>query len=154
MSLEYEKQLEAQLDRELKQLPDLQAPRSLALRVMAAVKLRASVPWYHQSWPAWPVAIRVMALVVSLALFGVLCFAAWQVSQLPVFASCTRSLDSMMSGLNAVWNTINVLLEAVVLAVKHLGTWFMLGLLTMAALAYGVCLGLGSVYLKLAFARR
>ena len=58
MSQEYEKRLEAAIDRELKALQDLPAPRTLAPRIMAAIAARAPVPWYRQSWQMWPVPLR------------------------------------------------------------------------------------------------
>jgi hypothetical protein len=154
MNSDYDRQLESEIDRQLKELPELMAPPNLVPRVMAALARRANLPWYRQSWPAWPVPVRLFALVISLALFGVLCYAGWEFSQLPSFATVTGKLTGVFSGVSSIWNTISVLLEAMLLAIKHLGNWFILGLLAALALTYGMCVGLGSVYLKVAFARR
>jgi len=154
MNREYEQRLEAEIERQLKSLPELVAPQSLAPRVMALLARRASLPWYRQSWPAWPVPVRVFALLISLSLFGVLCYVGWEFSQLPGFAVVTEKFRFVSSGLSSIWNTLSVLLEAVLLAIKHLGNWFIFSAVAAVALAYGMCLGLGSVYLKLALARR
>jgi hypothetical protein len=154
MNPEYQKRLEAEIDRQLKALPELVAPRSLAPRVMALLARRASLPWYRQSWPVWPVPVRVFALVISLALFGVLCYAGWEFSQLPAFAVISGKLGGVFSVVSSIWNTFGVLLAAMLLAFKHLGNWFIFGSLAAVALAYAMCVGLGSVYLKVAFARR
>jgi len=154
MDMENQQRLEAEIDRQLKALPELVAPRSLAPRVMAVLARRASLPWYRQSWPAWPMPVRVFALVVSLALFGVLCYAGWEFTQLPAFGAVSGKLASVVSGLSSIWKTVGVLVTAMLLAFKHLGNWFIFGCLAAVALAYGMCIGLGSVYFKLAFARR
>ena len=154
MDPDYEKVLEAEIDRQLKALPELLAPRSLAPRVMAALARRDSLPWYRQSWPAWPVPVRVFALVISLALFAVFCYAGWEFSQLPAFAVISGKLAGVFSLIDSLLNTVNVLLAALLLAFKHLGNWVVFGSLAALALAYAMCVGLGSVYFRLAFARR
>ena len=154
MSSEYERKLEAEIERRLKALPVLMAPTGFSVRVMAAIAQKANLPWYRQSWPAWPVPVRILTLVTSLALFGVLCFAGWQASQLPSVADGMEKVSSVSSVVSALWNALSLLLEALVLGIKHLGTGFILGCLGIILAAYGMCVGLGSVYLKLAFARR
>ena len=154
MDPKYEQRLEAEIDRQLKALPELVAPPSLASRVMAALARQANLPWYRQSWLAWPVPVRMFALVISLTLFGVLCYAGWEFSQLPAFAVINGKLNTLFSGLSSIWNTVSVLLQALLLAIKHLGNWFIFGSLAAVALAYGMCVGLGSVYLRVAFAKR
>jgi hypothetical protein len=154
MSPEYERRLEAEIDKRLQTLPQLVAPSTLAARVMALVVQRANLPWYRQSWPAWPVPVRVVSLVISLALFGVLCFAGWQASQLPTVTEGLSKVSSLSSVLDALWNALSLLVDAVVLAIKHLGTGFIVGCVGLVVLSYGMCVGLGSVYLKLALAKR
>jgi len=70
MNSDYEKRLEAEIDRELKALPELRAPTTLLVRVRSAVAQRAAVPWYRQSWQMWPMIWRVTAMAVLLASFG------------------------------------------------------------------------------------
>ena len=81
MNPEYEGELEAEIARELKGLPQLPAPHTLASRVMLAIEGRANVAWYRQPWQTWPVALRMGSLVILLALFGALCFAAGRLAQ-------------------------------------------------------------------------
>ena len=76
---DYEQQLEERLDRELKELPELQAPPALAARILSAVSRRAARPWYRRSWQAWPVTLQAASLPILLAMFGGLC---WSVSAL------------------------------------------------------------------------
>jgi hypothetical protein len=59
--------LERFVDRELKALPQPRAPRTLLPRVMAAVALSRSLPWYSRAWVTWP-RFWQAASVVALAL--------------------------------------------------------------------------------------
>ncbi len=66
---------DSELDYELQRLPAPRAPRTLLPRVMAAVELRASTPWYSRAWVTWPRALQVAsasaaALVVALMVWG------------------------------------------------------------------------------------
>lgn len=66
--------LEDLLHRELKQLPPVKAPSSLAPNVMAILAARSRVPWWQRAWWDWPVAAKaafvVVALVVAAAFGG------------------------------------------------------------------------------------
>src|SRR6266702_2936111 len=142
MSSEYEKRLETEIERRLKALPDLAAPQTLSSRVMALIMRQANLPWYRQSWPAWPIPVRILTLVISLALFGVLCFAGWQASQLPSVANGLSKVAGVSSVVSAVWNALSLLLDAILLALQHLGTGFIIGALGLVALSYAMCVGL------------
>ena len=154
MKPEYEKELEAEIDRELKGLPELPAPDTLTSRVMLAIESRAKVAWYRQPWQMWPAALRMGSLMLLLALFGGLCFAGWRLAQGEAFIGATHKLGQWLSGVSALGNTLNVLLGAVVLAVKQLGTGFIVAALAALAIGYAICLGLGTVCVRIAFARR
>jgi hypothetical protein len=55
-------------DRELGRLPMMQAPRTLAPRVMAAVRAKAmaaEAPWWLQSWAQWPMYARAALFIVA-----------------------------------------------------------------------------------------
>ncbi len=134
MSLEYEKRLESEIDKELRALPELIAPHSLFLRVMAAIESRLNLPWYRQSWQGWPLALRAVSLVILLALFGGLCFATWKFS--------------------AILHAVSVVLGSLVLAVKQLSTAVIICCLVALGFGYAMCVGLGTVYLRLALSRR
>ena len=154
MSLEYEKRLEREISRELRALPELIAPRSLVSRVMAAIENRLTLPWYRQSWEIWPLALRAVSLVILLAMFGGLSFAAWRLSQAESFAAAMHGPISWLSGLGAIWHAVTVVVSGVALMVKQLGTTVIIGCLVALALGYAMCVALGTVYLRLGLARR
>ena len=154
MNSDYEKQLEAAVQRELKALPELRAPQSLQTRVMRAIERRASLPWYRRSWENWPPSLQIPVLALMLALFAGLCFAGWEGWQSPTFAAASHKVAEYLSGASTIWNAASVLVSAIGLALKQLGTGFLIACLAAVALGYATCVGLGTVYLRLALKRR
>jgi hypothetical protein len=154
MNPEYEKNLEAKIDCALKALPDLVAPSRLLPHVLETIAWRHALPWYRQPWQMWPAALRVCTLVLLLGSCGALCVACWQLTRAAGFTAASQEVAQTFSGLSAIWNVLNVLLGAVVLVVKHLGTAFMVGCGVALVLGYAVCVGLGTACVRLAYARR
>ncbi len=154
MNNEYEKRLEAEIDRELKGLPELAAPSTLVSQVMTAAAKRSNLPWYRQSWLMWSPPLRVAALAILLALFGGLCLAGAQVTHAESFAIVAHKVGGCFGVVTAVWSAVTVLLNAVFLVVKQLGSGFIIACSLAAAFGYALCVGLGTVYMRLAFARR
>ena len=154
MNPDYDKQLEAAISRELKALPELAAPGALANRVMAAIGQRARAPWYRRSWQTWPVALQAAALVVLLALFGGLCLGSWQLSQTTTATLALHRAGEWFSGLGLIGNIFNALANAAVLVLKKLGTGVIVACLIAAGTGYAMCIGVGTVYFRLAFAKR
>jgi hypothetical protein len=149
-----EKQLEAVISRELKALPNLRAPRSLATRVMATIEQRQAVPWYRQAWQYWPLPLRAVAVLVLVASFSGLCFLSWQFVRTPDFAAASSRVGSLFGSLGVIWNALGVLISALFLAVKNVNPALLIGCGVALALGYAMCLGLGTVYVRLGFARR
>ena len=102
MNLDNDRQLELEISRELKALPELTAPASVANRVLAAIELRLNVPWYRRSWVTWPLALRMASLAAMLAMFGGLCLAGWEVSRTETIMSATHRAGQWFSGLNTI----------------------------------------------------
>lgn len=154
MNPDYEKRLEAKISRELKALPELAAPAALANRVMAVLEQRTRLPWYRRSWQTWPMALQAASFAVLLALFSGLCLGGWELSQAEATTLALHRVGEWLSGLNLIVNTFNVLMDAALLAVKKLGTGVIVACLVIVALGYAMCVGLGTVYIRLAFAKR
>jgi hypothetical protein len=154
MNLHHEQPLETAVDRELKALPHLRAPSSLASRVMAKLEQPASLPWYRRDWQTWPLPLQAVSLLVLLVAFAGVCSGSWQIIHTPVVASVIHNIGGWLNALNVIWKTAGVLINAGALAFTSLGTWVIAGCLAMLALGYATCLGLGTIYFRLAFARR
>jgi hypothetical protein len=154
MNPEYDRQLEREIDRQLKGLPELQAPATLSRRVMATLQGRRVLPWYHQPWQYWPPPLRVAAFAFLSLIFGGVCVASWQLTKAAGVSLALQEVGGLFSGLTTLWNTLNVLLGAVVLVAKHLGTGFIVACAAIAGLGYALCLTLGTAWVRLASARR
>jgi hypothetical protein len=154
MSPEQEHRLEREIDQELQSLPELQAPETLLLRVRAALEQRVRVPWYRQSWQSWPAPLRVTAMIWLVLFFGALCGGAWWAPQTTLFAGLRAQFSSWSAYGSALWGALNTLLAALGLVFKQMGTGWMLGCVAAVALAWALCLGLGTACARLAFARR
>jgi hypothetical protein len=150
---DYEQQLEERLDRELKELPELQAPPALAARILSAVSRRAARPWYRRSWQAWPVSLRAASLPILLAMFGGLCWSVSALAHTVASAPATQKIAGELAGLRLIWRTLSVLSDAAILSFRHLGPGFLAAVFIALVLAYVACLALGTLSLRLAMAR-
>ena len=147
-------QLEAAIDRELKALPHLSAPQTLLPRIMATLERRTVLPWYRRAWQTWPMPLQLSSLFVLLAVFGGLCFGSWELMHAPVVASATTEASGWLRLLNGLLNTLGVLAKALALAVESLGPLVIGGVVLAVLAGYAACLGFGTLYVRLAFARR
>ena len=154
MTPDYEKRLEAEVNRALKGLPDLEAPSTLARHVLATLEQRSAVAWYHRPWQFWPLALRVASLAVLLALFGGLSFGAWQLEAMHGYDLFAQELARWFAPLLTVCSAIVAVLGALGTAVKQLGMPVLIGGIAAMALAWAMCLGLGTLCVRLAFAKR
>jgi hypothetical protein len=149
-----ENKLESLIDREMKLLPHVSAPTSLALRVMAAIERRAHLPWYRRSWQFWPRPIQLSSVAAAMAVFALACYGTWLFRQSVPYASAHQDVHSWFSGLGALANAFYTLFGALVISIKKLGTGFLIGCACAIAFGYVMCLGLGTVCFRLALARR
>jgi hypothetical protein len=67
---EIDDKLERLLQRELRALPLLRAPRTLESRVLGELARRAALPWWQRSFANWPMGARVSFVLICVALSG------------------------------------------------------------------------------------
>ena len=154
MNDEYEKQLEASVRRELNALGELEAPPEIARRVMRVIEQRAAAPWYRREWQAWPLAFRAVSLVGLLAAFAFLCYESSRLAHFATLTPASREVSGWFSLADAAWNAVNALANALELAFQSLGLAVVIGSAVMLLFCYATCLGLGTIYWRLAYARR
>jgi len=154
MSPDQHRQLELEISRELKALPELTAPDFLTARIRSAIKNRLNVPWYRRSWETWPVALRAASFVTMLALFGGLCLAGWEFSKTEAIQMVAHRAGMWLSGFNTFGSILDILAGSAVLVMKKLGVVFILAVLVAAGLSYTAFLSLGTVYFRTAFLKR
>jgi hypothetical protein len=154
MNQDYQRRLELRIDRELKDLPDLAAPPSLLARVMSAVEQTARLPWYRRSWAMWPVALQISSLALLLGLFAALCFVTGKIPQNAEYAAATAKASGWFAFAGMVCNILAVILGALLHAMRQLGTGFLAGCLASLALGYAMCMGLGTLFVRIGLASR
>jgi hypothetical protein len=153
MNKNTEKDLEELIDRELRQLPPLRAPHALIGSVLRAIELKARRPWYAQPWQYWPGPLRVVSFITLALLFGALCFASWKLAHAEAVLTVSQRVSGWLSTAGTLWHAMNVVLQALAGLVQKLGTGFVVALLLAVAMAYAMCVGLGTFYVRLTLAR-
>jgi len=154
MNADYEKQLEAGIRRELEALGELEAPPEIARRVMRVIGQRAAAPWYHRAWQAWPLGLQAGSLAGLVAVFVLLCFGAAQLARFATLTPAAHEVSGWFSLANAAWRAVTTLTNAVGLAFQSLGPTVLIGGAILLLFCYATCLGLGTIYWRLAYARR
>ena len=154
MNAEYEKQLEAVVRRELDALDELEAPPEIARRVMRVIEQRAALPWYRREWQTWPLALRAGSLTGLVAAFAFLCYGTSQLARFATLNPVAREMSGWFSLASAAWNAVNVLANAVVLAFRSISPTVLIGSAVLLLMCYATCLGLGTIYWRIAYARR
>lgn len=154
MNSDYEKQLAASVQRELNTLGELSAPGGLAARIMGSIQQRAAAPWYRRAWQTWPRPQRIVALAVMLTLFAGLCVGSWQFGQSDLLADTLGLIGERLSVLNVLWGAMSALGNAMTLAIQSIHPLVMIGGAVVLLACYAACMGLGTVCVRLAWARR
>lgn len=146
-------QLEAWADRQLKSLPALSAPRTLAPRILAALAAQTAAAPAH-GWQAWPLALRLASFAGLAALFAALCFGGWHLTHSTTVTNATQEVTGLLALLRTLAGAFEAVLGALVELVKRLGpVW--LSLIAGVVLAGWIsCLGLGTAFARLAWSRR
>ena len=154
MNPNYENELEARIDRELKSLPPLAAPATLAPRVLARINSPAAEPWYRRAWQTWPMPLRAASFAVLLAFFGALCLGGLQISRAPEVAEAAQKASGAMAAVHLICKTASVLGDAAMQVIHQLNPYILFALIAMMGLGYALMLGIGAAGYRIAFARR
>jgi len=154
MKPEQQQRLEREIDRALKSLPELHAPEHLLSRVMARIEVAAARPWHQQSWSEWPAPARWTTLLVLALIFAGVCFAYWKAPEAQVLQPVLARLQSLTNLADALWSVLGALVGSVTGVLRNLNTWVLAGCAAMVLFGYVVCVGLGTVYFRVALARR
>lgn len=154
MNHNYEKQLEAAIDRELRELGELPAPARLTSRIMGAIEQRSAQPWYRGAWQTWPAPMQAVSLMAFVVVFGGISYGVVELFQTASATSSAHQVVGWLSGSAALFKSIGVLGEALVLATRHFGMTILIGCVAGIVLAYAACFGLGTAWVRLAMVRR
>lgn len=150
MNQDFDPKLAAQIDRRLKDLPDLAAPSGLIARTMNTLA-QAEPARQTRAWASWPTAWRAVSL--TLALGGLVAVFLGCRSLLPALASVTLpGLSRWAADAKCLWAALETLGTAVALLAHHFGPWLLPVCLALGVLAYAACVGFGTLLFRFAFA--
>lgn len=148
--MEPDEKLAAEIDRELKKLPDRPAPSALAARVMAQVRQLESRPWWQKSWFEWPLALKWVSGFVALVMFAGMGLAD--------YTPLAGRFSEFETALQQAAGSFGVLLESIwnfawsLVASIPLYGWVLIALAF--AMSWMTTLGLGVVCYQLARTRK
>ena len=146
-------QLEAWADRQLKSLPQLRAPRTLAPRILAALDAQQAIS-PAQGWAAWPMGLRLASLGGLALVFLALCLGVWQATHSSAVTDATQHVTGFFSLLGSLGSALGSVLGAFVQVAKRLGPIW-LSLIAFVVVAGWISfLGLGTAFARLAWSRR
>ena len=154
MNPEQQQRLEREIDRALKALPEMQAPAQLLGRVMARIEVAAARPWYQRSWSEWPAPAKWTTLLALGLIFAGVCFAYWKAPEAQFLQPLMARLHSLTNFAKALWSVLGAFSDLITATLRNVNTWVLGGFAGMVFIGYVLCVGLGTVYFRVALARR
>jgi hypothetical protein len=153
MPNDFQDALTSQIDERLRQLPLLSAPKTFAPRVLAAIEMRARLPWWKCPWSAWPWIIRVLFLAISFSLTTLAGYFAFHLGADLSAQVLFSHLGAAFGFLKPIWNVVAVLANAFVLIMRSGGQLLIWSLAAVAAFFYITCVAFGTVCYRVALNR-
>jgi hypothetical protein len=149
---DHEAFLERRIDSELKTLPNVKAPVELRLRVMTVIESKAAPG--RSSWSTWPLAIRVVFAFVLVMGFAGLCFGGWHLQNSEILKSVYDFLAQSWSWLGTLAGVLETFATALLIVFKALNPSILTALVVSAAIVYFTWVALGTLWFRIAFARK
>ena len=143
-------ELEKLIHSQLQKLPLLSAPSSLMPRVLAAVQAQADGPWWRQPWWRWPRLAQAAFLVLTVLLAGFISNSGSLVSD--GLTSYSQQLAQRLGGFSVLGEFLLRLLDTAWLCLQD-NQPLLLYALAATAVLYLVCIGLGTLFVRVAFQR-
>ena len=146
-------ELEQLVDRTLRQLPLPRAPHTLVPRVMSAVQVWASRPWYTRGWFTWPAgwqAALIVALILLAGASAVLLPGAWAAAGGERMSALTGGFTGDVA---ALARRIEVTANTAQVVWRVLFQPFMAYLFGLVALMCIACAAFGAALNRVAFER-
>ena len=147
-------ELEKMIHGTLRSLPERRAPRSLETRVMAAIAAREAMPWWRQSYRAWPMAARLAFVVVSVALAaGLMLATVWAMTDLRS-SDVSRFFATPLLWIEVARDAMTSMANIGAVIVRQIPTLWLYGGLAVFAAAYAAMFGIGAAAYRTLIARR
>jgi hypothetical protein len=151
MPPEFDPNLEALVDAELKKLPPIPAPQSLLPKVLSAIAARARQPWWQRAWWDWPLAAKAAFLLLALAVVSAVSGGGVILDE--GVAAYSQRVVERLTPVGGLWDSIQTVVNAVALSLQKLSQPFMLYALIFVGATYLICVGLGTACVRYALKR-
>lgn len=144
-SPENQRQLEAWVDATVRGLPPRSAPASLEARVLAAIAARQSLPWWRQSFVHWPVAIRVVFLLLTVALGAATVWVFFRTGGATPMATAGDVLSAPVAWWQETHSALRSLVALVARSLSPTAQLWIYGALAIVGLCYATVIGAGAM---------
>jgi hypothetical protein len=144
-------ELESLLDRGLKGLPLLAAPRTLVPNVLALLETRLAHHWWLGAWWHWPVAAQGAFLFLTLALIAFASTGSWAVSD--GLDTAAGMLGERLSFLTDLGQRFAPLTDTGLALAERFGASLLIYGGIVVLFAYVACLGAGTAIVRIVWKR-
>lgn len=151
MHNEPDPQLAKLLHAQLRQLPDCQAPPALVPGVLEAIRARAEVPWWRQSWWHWPLTAKVAFAACALAFVGLLASGGFWLND--TVAGYSQQVSERMAPLASTWSYLPTRDSIVASLSPYLSSPTVTYGAMIAVLSYLLCVALATACFRMTFKR-
>jgi len=148
-----ESELEDFFRNETRKMPGWKAPSGLSSRVISAIEAKARLPWWKQSFWAWPIVVQVAAITVLSCVSAFIIYLGWIAPATVTSTAVWNEWSYFLDRFGQVWNAIRILANAFNLAMKtSLQFWLIMAFLVSCFMCL-FCLGAGSLVAHMAWKR-
>lgn len=138
----------------LHSLPNRRAPASLEARVLAALEMRARIPWWHKSWSYWPQWVRTSFLIFCGGLAGVFVLGGLYVHAGFDSTLVSNALAPVMSFFAQVRAVGRAGADVVAVVSRNIPMWWIYGAVAFVAGLYAMLFGLGAAAYRVLWSDR
>jgi len=151
MQTEPDPHLEEFIHQALRQLPELEAPKTLAPRVLAALQAQADRPWWQQAWWNWPLTAKAAFVAIALALVGLVGGGGWWVGH--GVTNYSQQVSERMAPFSGLWQSLPSLSTLWAALLNHTNQSLLIFAVIAAGAMYLLSVGLGTMCFRLALKR-
>ena len=137
--------LERLIHQTLRDLPAHRAPRTLEGRVLAELARRAALPWWHQPYAHWPVAVRGVFFVVTAATAAVIIAAVFYVMRSSLAAEAVGEVRAGFEWLTFLRALATNVAEKGATIFRAIPPLWLYGAFALIAAGYATLVGMGAV---------
>jgi hypothetical protein len=149
-----EPNLEDFIHRSLRSLPDRPAPRSLESRVLAAIEARAALPWWRKSFAQWPVAARILFILLSAGIVKLALMATVWASGGFQASELVSTFSTQLSWIEAIRGAVRGTVDSFSIVLRSIPPVWLYGTVAVIAGVYASLFSLGATAYRALYSNR